>query len=88
MTDAIDWSTMPARVDKRQGAELVTRYFFRTSPYTIPDWACWQHRIFVNGRATVETRLLLAEAEQRLAAAPSRRPIVKAPRQFAETEVA
>jgi hypothetical protein len=84
----IDWSTLPARVDKRQAAELVTRYYFRTSPYTIPDWRCWQHRSFVNGRAVVETHLLLAEAKERLAAAPARRPARKSDHQLAEPEAA
>jgi hypothetical protein len=82
----IDWDSLPVRVDKRQAADLVTRFFFRTSPFTIPDWRCWEHRSFVNGRAVVETQLLLAEARERLAAAPARRPTRKRDRQLAESE--
>lgn len=59
---------LPVRVDRKTGAELVTKLYFRVSDRTLERWPLPWRRI--NGRAHVETSLLFAEAERRLADAP------------------
>jgi hypothetical protein len=65
---APDLSTLPARVDRKAGAELVTRHYFPVSPRTLEIWPLdWRH---VNGRAVCETAELFAVALAKLDAAP------------------
>jgi hypothetical protein len=61
-------------VDAKGAAEIVTRLFFPVSRRSIPDWACWQDRIFINGRSTMTTQAVIDEARLRLANATARRP--------------
>ena len=57
---------LPIRVDRRRGAEIISRYFFPISPRTLEVWpVAWRH---LNGRALVETSELLHHARERLAA--------------------
>lgn len=64
---APDLYTLPRRVDRRMGAELVKRHFFPVSHRSLERWGLtWRH---VNGRAVVETAELFAVAEAKLAAA-------------------
>ena len=59
---------LPARVDRKAGAELVTHHFFPVSHRTIEAWPLvWRH---VNGKAVVETAELFAFAQAKLDAAP------------------
>ena len=59
---------LPARIDRKRGATLVTERFFPISHRTLEKWPLtWRH---VNGRATCETTELLAMAQARLDAAP------------------
>ncbi|MFM2149840.1 MAG: hypothetical protein RLZZ187_2146 [Pseudomonadota bacterium] len=63
-----DLSTLPRNVDRRVGAELVTRFFFPVSPRSLEVWPLvWRH---VNGKAVVATADLFAVAEAKLNAAP------------------
>ena len=63
-TSAPDLAALPVRVDRRQGAELVTRYFFPVSNRSLEVWPLtWRH---ANGRALVETRELLEVAQRKL----------------------
>lgn len=66
-----DFSRLPRYVDRRAGAELVTRIFFPVSPRTLEVWPLtWRH---VNGKAVVATAELFALADAKLAeAAPIR----------------
>ena len=62
-------SPLPARVDRRRGAELITEKFFPISARTLEVWpVTWRH---VNGRATCDTHELLAVAKEKLEAAPA-----------------
>jgi hypothetical protein len=63
-----DLSTLPIRVDRRQAAELVARYFFPASPRSLEAWPLTV--TYANGRALLETAALFAEAQRRLDAAP------------------
>ncbi len=63
-----DLGSLPVRVDRRKGAELVTLHFFPVSARTLEAWPLdWRH---VNGRATCETADLFAVAKAKLDAAP------------------
>jgi hypothetical protein len=68
-SDLVDLlATLPARVDRRTGADLVTKVFFPTSHRTLERWPLpWQR---VNGRAVTRTAALFREAHARLTAAP------------------
>ncbi len=80
--DTPDLSTLPVRVDRRTGAELVTKFFFPLSPRTLEVWPLtWQH---VNGYAVCKTAELFDEAQAKLDAAP---PIRGGRRPKAEPEV-
>ena len=58
----------PARVDRRAGAELVSKHFFPVSHRSLEVWPLtWRH---VNGRALIETEELFAVAQAKLDAAP------------------
>ena len=58
----------PVNVDRRAGAELVTKLFFPVSHRTIEAWPLPVRR--VNGKALYSTADLLAYARQKLEAAP------------------
>jgi len=58
----------PVRVNRRVGAELVTRLFFPVSPRTLERWPLPVRH--VNGQAVIETDQLFAHARSLLAAAP------------------
>jgi hypothetical protein len=58
----------PENVDRRTGAELVTRHFFPVSYRTIEAWPLPTRR--VNGKAIVPTVRLFELAYAKLAAAP------------------
>ena len=62
-------SESPARIDRRVGADLITRHFFPISPRTLERWPVTWRRI--NGRALCETSELLAEAQRRVDTAPA-----------------
>jgi hypothetical protein len=74
-----DFSALPRHVDRRAGAELVTRFFFPVSARTLEVWPLtWRH---VNGKAVVATAELFALADAKLSAAP---PIRGGKRQMQE----
>lgn len=59
---------VPARVDRRAGAELITQHMFPVSSRSLEAWPLtWRH---VNGKAVVETSELFAVAQAKLDAAP------------------
>jgi hypothetical protein len=58
---------LPTRVDRRQGAEIVTRHCFPVSARTLEVWPLTWRRI--NGRALVETKELLEYARTKVDAA-------------------
>lgn len=60
---------LPARVDRRDGAALITKLHFPISPRTLERWPVTWRRI--NGRALTDTKDLLAEAQRRVDAAPA-----------------
>ncbi len=63
-----DLSTLPVRVDRRTAAELLTRYYFPTTPRAVESWAMdW---LLVCGRATCLTADLFTVAQAKLDAAP------------------
>lgn len=63
--------SLPPRVDRKAGADLVTRHFFPISPRTLERWPLtWR---VVNGKAVCETAELFGLAQAKLdAAAPFR----------------
>jgi hypothetical protein len=64
-----DLSTLPRRVDRKTGANLVTLHFFPVTPRTLEVWPLdW---LLVRGRAVCETRELFAAAQAKLDAAPA-----------------
>jgi len=63
-----DLDELPVRVPRDVAAQLLTRYFFETSPRTLERWPLRWRRL--NGRAHCETRELFALAEAMLSAAP------------------
>ena len=63
-----DFTKLPTRVDRRTGAELLTRYMFPVSHRTLEAWPLQTVR--VNGRALYDTRGLFEFARQKLANAP------------------
>jgi hypothetical protein len=66
-----DIAEVPRRVDRKTGAELVTRHFFPVSPRSLEAWPLpWLH---VNGKAVCETAELFAVAQAKLDAALSSR---------------
>ena len=60
---------LPARVDRQDGAALITQLLFPISPRTLERWPVTWRRI--NGRALVETYELLVEAQRRVDSAPA-----------------
>jgi len=64
-----DLSTLPRRVDRKTGAELVTLHFFPVTPRTLEIWPlAWR---LVRGRAICDTAELFAVAQTKLDAAPA-----------------
>ena len=63
-----DIPDLPARVDRRTAAELVTKRYFRVSPRSLEAWPLAWRR--VNGKAHCEVRELFAVAQAKLDAAP------------------
>ena len=64
-----DLSALPINVDRRRGAELVTRYFFPVSHRTLERWPL-KGRV-VNGRLVFPTAELFAHARALMDAAPA-----------------
>lgn len=63
-----DLTNLPARVDRRAGAELLTLHFFPVSHRTLEAWPLtWRH---VNGKAVCETAELFEVARAKLEASP------------------
>lgn len=63
-----DMSKLPVRVDRDRAAELLTEFYFRTSPRTLERWPLeWQ---ILNGKAHCETGKLFRVADEMVAAAP------------------
>jgi len=63
-----DLAALPRHVDRRVGADLVTRFYFPVSPRSLEVWPLtWRH---VNGKAVTPTVELFALAEEKLNAAP------------------
>ncbi len=63
-----DLSAQSRLVDRKTGAELVTRHAFPVSPRTLEVWPLdWR---IVNGRALCETAQLFAVAQAKLDSAP------------------
>ena len=63
-----DLAELPARVDRKRGAELVTKFYFPISHRTLERWPLPVRHL--NGKAVMETRDLLAMAASLLDAAP------------------
>jgi hypothetical protein len=58
LVDVID--AMPAKIDRKDGAALVTRHVFQTSPKTVKSWPLpWE---CPNGRAIAPPAMYLAYA--------------------------
>ena len=66
-----DLSTLPVNVDRRTGAELVTRYLFPVSHRTLERWPLTGR--VVNGRLVFATVELFAHARALMEAAPPMR---------------
>ncbi|MCB4825569.1 hypothetical protein [Roseicella aerolata] len=65
--ELIDLAALPVRVDRRAGAELVTKHFFPVSHRSLEVWPLtWRH---INGKALCETEELVAVARAKLKAA-------------------
>jgi hypothetical protein len=59
-----DLTRLPARMDRKRAAEVLTQRFFPISNRTLERWPLTWRRL--NGRALVNTDELLAEAQRRL----------------------
>ena len=59
-----DLSTLPNRVDRKRGAELVSQYFFPVSFRTLEVWPL--KVCHVNNKATLETAELFEVAQAKL----------------------
>ena len=64
-----DLSALPVNVDRRTGAELVTRYLFLVSHRTLERWPLTGR--VVNGRLVFATAELFAHARALMDAAPA-----------------
>lgn len=65
---APDFSALPVHVDRRQAAEIITRYFFPVSPRSLERWPVTVRH--VNGRAISATAEYLDVARAKFDAAP------------------
>lgn len=63
-----DLRDLPRNVDRRRGAEIVTKYVFPVSHRTLEAWPLKIRH--VNGKAIIETVELLAVARAKFDAAP------------------
>jgi hypothetical protein len=64
-----DLSTLPRRVDRKTGAELVKQHYFPVTPRSLELWPLdW---LLVNGKGVCETADLFRVAQAKLDAAPS-----------------
>ncbi len=63
-----DLAELPARVDRRTGAALISKRYFPVSPRSLESWPVTWRR--VNGKAIGETAELFAVAQSKLDAAP------------------
>jgi hypothetical protein len=63
-----DLAELPVNGNRRQLAEIITRYFFKVSARSLERWPLsWRH---VNGQAICQTVDALEEARKRLEQAP------------------
>jgi hypothetical protein len=62
-----DLENLPRRIDYKRAAKLVSQHFFPISHRTLERWPL--PRLKVNGKNTLETADVFAEAEARLEAA-------------------
>jgi allantoicase len=62
-------SALPRHVDRRTGADLVTRFYFPIKFRTLEAWPLVWRR--VNGKAVTTTAELFARAEAMMQAAPA-----------------
>jgi hypothetical protein len=66
---------LPLRVDRQQGARIVTHFFFPLASRSLERWPLnW---IYINSRATCETAALFDEARRRLTAARDTQPVAE-----------
>jgi hypothetical protein len=63
----LDLDALPRRLDRKDGAALITQHFFKVAPRSLERWPL--REVYVNRRVMLETSQLIAEAERRLAAA-------------------
>jgi hypothetical protein len=67
-----DWATVPRRVDRPTGAQLVSLYYFPVTARVLENWQLnWT---ILNGKACCETAALFAAAQAKLDAARPARP--------------
>jgi hypothetical protein len=67
----VNISDLPARLDRRMAAQIITHNFFPVSHRTLETWPIrWR---LVNGKALADTEEILAFAAQKLANAVSLR---------------
>ncbi len=64
----LDLPALPVWVDRKTGADLVSRLLFPTTPRALETWpVTWR---LLNGKASCETTELLAVAQAKIASAP------------------
>ena len=64
----VDTSDLPARMDRRMAAAVISRHYFPISHRTLETWPIgWR---IVNGKALAETNEILDFAARKLATAP------------------
>jgi hypothetical protein len=63
-----DFANLPVNVDRKVGADLITKFYFPVSPRSLERWPLPWRR--VNGCAITPTAVLLEEARKRFEAAP------------------
>lgn len=64
-----DLTKLPVRVTREEGAELVTRFYFKVSPRSLERWPIAWRRL--NGKAHGDTVDLFRHAEAVVANAPA-----------------
>lgn len=65
-----DLNSLPIRVDRKTGADLVTQRFFPIATRTLESWPLdW---VYVNNKAVCQTSQLFAVAQEKLDAAARR----------------
>lgn len=63
-----DLSALPANVDRRQAAEIITQFYFPVSPRSLERWPVTVRH--VNGKAITPIAEYLAQAHDKFDAAP------------------